>query len=61
MDFRLRAKQLKVHTTGNKHTNKQTNQFCRGQITLEAVAEHVSKQLHGQRTYFLPGGGAAIG
>ena len=46
MDFRLRAKQLKVHTTGNKHTNKQTNQFCRGQITLEAVAEHVSKQLH---------------
>ena len=38
-----------------------TNQFSLGQITLVAVAEQVSRQLHGHRTYFLPGGGAEIG
>ena len=36
-------------------------QFSLGQTTLEALAEHVSRQLHGQRTYFLSGGGGAIG
>ena len=36
-------------------------QLSRGQMTLLAVSEHVSRQLQGQRTYFLPGGGGAMG
>ena len=36
-------------------------QFSLGQMTLVAVREHVRRQLHGQRTYFLPGGGEATG
>lgn len=38
-----------------------TNQFGLGQITREAVAEHVNKQLQGHLTYFFPGGGSAMG
>ena len=37
------------------------HQFGLGQMTLVAVAEHVNRQLQGQRTYFFPGGGADIG
>ena len=36
-------------------------QLSRGQMTLLAVSEQVSRQLHGHLTYFLPGGGGAMG
>ena len=39
----------------------QTHQFSLGQTTLDAVSEQVSRQLQGQRTYFLPEGGGAMG
>ena len=38
-----------------------THQFSRGHITRVAVSEQVRRQLQGQRTYFFPGGGDAIG
>jgi len=38
-----------------------SHQFGLGQMTREAVDEHVKRQLHGHLTYFLPGGGSAIG
>jgi len=38
-----------------------SHQFGLGQMTREAVDEHVRRQLHGHLTYFLPGGGSAIG
>jgi hypothetical protein len=40
---------------------KSTDQFSLGQTTLLALAEQVRRQLQGQRTYFFPGGGGAIG
>ena len=40
---------------------KITDQFSLGQTTLLALAEQVRRQLQGQRTYFFPGGGGAIG
>jgi hypothetical protein len=36
-------------------------QLSRGQMTRLAVSEQVRRQLHGHRTYFLPGGGGAMG
>ena len=39
----------------------ETHQFSLGQTTLEAVSEQVRRQLQGQRTYFLPEGGGAMG
>ena len=36
-------------------------QLSRGQMTLLAVSEQVRRQLQGHRTYFLPGGGGAMG
>ena len=50
-----------AHIRTDTQTENLTYQFSRGQMTLVAVAEQVSKQLQGQRTYFLPGGGEAIG
>ena len=38
-----------------------TDQFGRGQMTRDAVAEQVSRQLQGHLTYFFPGGGSAMG
>jgi len=38
-----------------------THQFARGQAILRALARQMSRQLHGQRTYFFPGGAALIG
>ena len=39
----------------------ETHQFSLGQTTLDAVSEQVRRQLQGQRTYFLPEGGGAMG
>ena len=36
-------------------------QLGRGQAILCEDALHIKRQLHGQRTYFLPGGAALIG
>ena len=44
-----------------EYTDSVLYQLSRGQITLLAVSEHVSRQLQGHRTYFLPGGGGAMG
>jgi len=38
-----------------------THQLERGQATLVAVTLQMSKQLHGHRTYFLPGGAHFMG
>lgn len=40
---------------------QQTHQFGRGHAMRWAVLRHTRRQLHGHRTYFLPGGGALIG
>ena len=42
-------------------TQDNTDQFSRGQTTLLALAEQVKRQLQGQRTYFFPRGGGAMG
>ena len=39
----------------------QTYQFCLGQAILITPLRQISKQLHGHRTYCLPGGAAFIG
>jgi hypothetical protein len=36
-------------------------QFCRGHAILSADPLQMRRQLHGHRTYFLPGGGSRIG
>lgn len=48
-------------TSCQHQTLFRAHQFGLGQMTRDAVAEQVSRQLHGHLTYFLPAGGSAIG
>ena len=52
---------LHYHTCPMVNSVCLTHQLTLGHTTRDAVSLHVSRQLQGQRTYFLPSGGAAMG